>query len=149
MSHSTNLRVVPLDECIGLLAAHQVGRLCINEEGFPVAFPVNYRLIPNSEGGVAIVVRTRPGSTLDRESEHVGFEIDGIDGIDETGWSVVVRGILHHEASSITPAWLRAWDPHPWVGPQDAWLYITPISISGRRLTAEVVEWAFAIRGYL
>ena len=140
---------MPLEECLGLLSTHQVGRLCVVENGYPVAFPVNYRIVPNVDGGAAIVVRTRMGSVLDQDDTPVGFEIDGVDSQTETGWSVVVRGRLHHADASSTPPWLHSWDPRPWIGPSDSWLYFTPIEITGRRLVASVVEWAVAFGGYL
>ena len=138
-----------LEESLGLLSTHQVGRLCVIENNYPLAFPVNYRLVPNVDGGTAIVVRTRPGSVLDQDEVRVGFEVDGIDESTETGWSVVVRGTLHRAETITTPAWLRSWDPRPWIGPRDSWLYVTPIEITGRRLVASVIEWAVSIRGYL
>ncbi len=139
-----------IPECLSLLSRHTVGRLCIVENDFPVAFPVNYRLADNGQGGAAIVIRTRPGGTLDQEEEtRVGFEVDGIDNATNSGWSVVVRGRLHHEDAPITPVWLRSWDPRPWVRGRDTWLYLTPLVITGRQLAPTVVEWAFAFRGYL
>ncbi len=138
-----------LEECLGLLSTQHVGRLCVIENGFPLAFPVNYRLVPNVDGGAAIVVRTRPGSVLDQDEVRVGFELDGIDGSTETGWSVVVRGTLHRAEATTTPAWLRSWDPRPWIGQRDSWLYVTPLEITGRRLVASVIEWAVSFRGYL
>ena len=140
---------MPLEECLGLLSTHHVGRLCVTENGFPVAFPVNYRIVPNVDGGAAIVIRTRAGSVLDQDTVPVGFEIDGVDEQSETGWSVVLRGTLHRADASTTPPWLHSWDPRPWVGPRDSWLYITPVEITGRRLVASVIEWAVSFRGYL
>lgn len=137
-----------LEECLGLLSTHNVGRLCVMENEFPVAFPVNYRIVPNVDGGGAIVIRTRSGSVLDQDAVPVGFEIDGVDDQTETGWSVVLRGTLHR-ANGTTPPWLHSWDPRPWIGPQDSWLYVTPLEITGRRLVASVIEWAVSFRGYL
>lgn len=136
-------------ECLGLLARTDVGRLAVMEEGFPVAFPVNYRLVPDGTSGAVIVMRTRAGSTLDRPETRAGFEIDGIDGATETGWSVVVRGHLHPADGATAPGWVRTWNPRPWVGDRDTWLYLTPTLITGRRLTASTVTWALALRGYL
>lgn len=144
-----SLTDIPLAECIGLLGAHQIGRLCVIDDAYPVAFPVNYRVAPNDDGTVAIVVRTRPGNLLDRDQVRAGFEIDGIDGMTETGWSVVVRGVLHQAETSPSATSATSWDPRPWVGPRDSWLVLTPVTITGRRLESSVVEWAFAVEGYL
>lgn len=140
---------IATEECLGLLSAHEVGRLCVVDGGFPLAFPVNYRVVPGGDGGAALVVRTRHGSVLDQSETRAGFEIDGIDPSTSSGWSVVVRGILHHADASLTPPWLRSWDPRPWVGDRDSWLYLTPVEVTGRRLASAVVEWAFAVHGYL
>ena len=138
-----------MSECLGLLTSTPIGRLCVIADEFPLAFPVNYRLVPDGDGGAALVVRTRPGGVLDQDATRVGFEIDGIDAATNTGWSVLVRGMLHHADASSTPTWLRSWDPRPWIGERDAWLYITPSEITGRRLLESVMEWSFEWRGYL
>ena len=135
-------------ECLGLLSQHDVGRLCVLDDGFPAAFPVNYRLVPDGSGGAFIVIRTRPGGVLDTPETRVGFEVDGIDPSAETGWSVLVRGTLH-AVTAHSPEWLRAWDPRPWASERERWLYIEPVAISGRRLSSSTITWAFAIGGYL
>ena len=137
------------EECLGLLSAHHVGRLCVIDDAYPIALPVNYRVAPDGSGGAAIVVRTRAGSLLDRDAVRVGFEIDGIDHLTETGWSVLVRGLLHHAESAEAVPSMQNWDPRSWAGPLDTWLVLTPDSITGRRLESSVSEWAFAIEGYL
>ena len=146
--------ITPIDmtveECLAFMAYVGIGRLCVVENGFPIAYPVNYRLVANGQGGAAIVIRTRTGGALDLdEDSRVGFEVDGIDSTSNTGWSVIVRGLLHHEDAPITPDWLRSWDPRPWIRGRETWLYLTPVSITGRRLAPNVVEWAFAVHGYL
>ena len=41
-------------------------------------------------------------------------------------------------------------DPQPWPGTEhEAWLVIEPFAISGRRLRAEELEWAFHPGAYL
>lgn len=137
-----------LSECLGLLAQQDIGRLCIVDDGFPAAFPVNYRLVPDGSGGAVIVLRTRPGGVLDAPETKVGFEVDGIDRATETGWSVLVRGTLH-AVTEQSPEWLRAWDPRPWAADRTSWLYVEPVTISGRRLSGSTITWAFAIGGYL
>jgi hypothetical protein len=43
---------------------------------------------------------------------------------------------------------VRDWDPKPWLSDRERWMYLRPISMSGRRLVAGAVEWAFSIHGY-
>jgi hypothetical protein len=149
--HSTEDQLLPLsaDECLALLASHQVGRLSVTDHGCPVAYPVNYQLIPNATGHTAIVIRTRAHGCLDHPNSAAGFEIDGTDSQNATGWSVVVRGTLLHADAYGVPTWVRDWDPRPWLSARDTWMYLRPISMSGRRLVSGAVEWAFSIHGYV
>jgi hypothetical protein len=78
--------------------------------------------------------RDRPASTT------VAFEIDGIDPSHHQGWSVLVRGDLHHVDSA---AVRERFDSEPWLDVErDAWLIIEPFEISGRRLHPDEREWA-------
>ena len=138
-----------IDDCLALLATHEVGRLCVLDQGCPVAYPVNYRLVPSTTGNAAIAIRTRAHGILDRPSFASGFEIDGFDPLTATGWSVVLRGTLSHADAPGVPTWVRAWDPRPWLTHRDLWLYFLPTTITGRRLVAGTVEWAFSIHGYV
>jgi len=83
------------DQCIGLLCAGTVGRVAVIHNGYPVVVPVNYRLVETT-GPPWIAIRTRAGNVLDQRTSPVGFEIDSIDVVDHRGWSVLVRGTLHH-----------------------------------------------------
>jgi uncharacterized protein len=147
------------DECVYALGTHDVGRLCVVENGYPVAFPVNYRLVvepavqdagtPGAPTRFLIVFRTRDGGVLDVPGQPVGFQIDGVDPVSQTGWSVLVRGTLHDGGSDAAPDWLHSWDPHPWTKERESWLYLEVEVISGRQLVQGSAEWAFEIRGYL
>ena len=118
----------------------------VNE--FPIVLPVNYKLVEDS-GPVWVVFRTRPGNVIDRASMPVAFEIDRIDASDHEGWSVLVRGTLHHVDAESGDLRER-FDPQPWLDDDcDAWLIIEPFSIAGRVLRAPQPEWAFHIHGYL
>jgi uncharacterized protein len=136
-------------QCAVLLGSQNVGRLCVVEDGYPVAFPVNYRLVVDSEGSMHVIFRTRTGSTLDAVNSSVGFQIDGIDQFRQTGWSVMCRGELRNIQSEGAPSWLGSWDPHPWVGSRDAWLYLTVRVVTGRELIHPNNDWAANDHGYL
>ena len=181
------------EECVYALGTHDLGRLCRVVDGFPLAFPVNYRMVvepaadPPTASAVhnhdihnhdiqnhdiqnhdiqnhdiqnhenhrlgqpqlVIVFRARHGGVLDHPGEPVGFEIDGIDPVSQTGWSVLARGTLHEGHSQQAPTWLHSWDPHPWTEERDTWLYLAVDVLSGRQLVKGATEWAFEIRGYL
>jgi uncharacterized protein len=136
-------------ECLHLASTQTVGRICVLDDGYPVAFPVNYRLIADGHGNAVLVLRARTGSLIAVPRERVGFEVDGIDSEHNTGWSVVVRGTLHDSDAADAPDWLMNFDPRPWVGDRDTWLFITPTVITGRRLASAIVQWAFTSAAYL
>ena len=137
------------EECRLLLGLAAVGRIGFVVDGLPVVLPVNYRLLTD-EVGVWIVVRTRPGNSIDTAPAQVAFEIDGIDHDHKKGWSVLVRGALHHMDHNEVELFNTRFDPKPW--PKDdrtAWLAIKPQSVTGRRLLAAESEWELSSDGYL
>jgi nitroimidazol reductase NimA-like FMN-containing flavoprotein (pyridoxamine 5'-phosphate oxidase superfamily) len=142
------LEVLSYDECVSLLRAHHVGRIGFDAEGVPAILPVNYRLV-EAVGRVWVALRTRPGNILDRASMHVAFQIDDVNVPEHQGWSVLVRGTLHHLDADIP--WVRErFDAEPWLGAdRTSWLVVDPFEISGRRLHADAPEWAFHVRAYL
>ncbi len=136
------------DECLGFLRANGVGRIAVVHEGRPFVFPVNYRLVQVA-GSPQLVIRTRPGSVIDLADDAVAFEIDGIDPSHQRGWSVLVQGSLHHLAEHETS--LRAqFDWASWiVEDRAALLAVEPECITGRRLVAATLQWAFHQNAYL
>jgi hypothetical protein len=137
------------EECSSFLQATSVGRLAfMGLYGFPVIFPVNYRFVESGDSPW-LALRTRPGNVIDRAPTQVAFEIDGIDMVSRQGWSVLVRGNLHHAPAPAAEG-RRDFDSEPWLAAErDSWLFIEPALISGRRLHPLPVEWAFHPRGYL
>jgi len=73
-----------------LLAGPSFGRIAITVGALPTILPISYRLV-----GDRIVFRTSPGHQARRGHREavVAFEIDSIDPISHTGWSVVVTGV--------------------------------------------------------
>ena len=137
--------LIPLTDadCLTLLESTDFGRLCVMQEGYPMAFPVNFRLV--EFGGEAVLaIRTRPGSSLDHIGEHVSFEIDGVGPGRDSGWSVIVRGRLE----PISPG--ADVDSYPMITSQrDAWRVIVPAKITGRGVRADPMRWSFNPAGYL
>ncbi|MCU1456468.1 MAG: hypothetical protein JWL73_560 [Actinomycetia bacterium] len=136
-------------ECRALLAQTTVGRIGFVADGLPVILPVNYR-VGDIGGGLWIVLRVRADHAIDNAPDFVAFEIDGIDADRREGWSVLVRGALHHlDEQQIEQLALVA-DPAPW--PQDertSWIAVKSRTISGRRITGPGLEWAFSTDAYL
>jgi nitroimidazol reductase NimA-like FMN-containing flavoprotein (pyridoxamine 5'-phosphate oxidase superfamily) len=122
------------DECLALLATHQVGRLGVNSAHYPLLFVVNYGLDQD-----VIVIRTNPGTKLTSANHaNVSFEVDDIDQHTRSGWSVLVRGL----AEEVTPAHrteliarTRATTVEPWApGELGHWLRLIPHHVTGRRI---------------
>jgi nitroimidazol reductase NimA-like FMN-containing flavoprotein (pyridoxamine 5'-phosphate oxidase superfamily) len=124
------------DECRQLLATNDVGRLAVVIGGYPEVFPVNYGVVRDR-----VVIRTDPGAKLARaQFERVCFEVDALDHTNQTGWSVLVKGVIHdvddaiHLDREITSAAARITS---WAGTDKTRiLVITPVSITGRRIVA-------------
>jgi nitroimidazol reductase NimA-like FMN-containing flavoprotein (pyridoxamine 5'-phosphate oxidase superfamily) len=143
-----SLAELSYDECLDLLRTYVVGRIGLVVNDFPVIFPVNYRLAETS-GPDWLAVRTRPGGVLDHPSLKVAFEVDGIDVSEQRGWSVLVRGTLHH-VDPDAASFRERFDPKPWITEErDAWLVIDPFSITGRRLESAASEFAYNPAAYL
>ena len=143
-----SLEHLPHEECLRLLRENTLGRIAVVVDDFPIVLPVNYRLLETS-GLTWVVFRTRPGNVIDQAPMNAGFEIDGIDPIHHRGWSVLVRGTLHHVDADAAD-FRERFDPEPWLlAERDAWLAIQPFAISGRRLYSTTPEWAFHARAYL
>lgn len=144
----TWLEELTYGECLGLLRQGQVGRVAVVVDQFPVVLPVNYRLAETG-GPTWIAIRTRPGNVLERASMPAALETDSVDPVHRQGWSVLVRGTLHHVDPDAADFRAR-FDPEPWMtAERDAWLVIAPFSITGRRLHAAEREWPFHPTAYL
>jgi nitroimidazol reductase NimA-like FMN-containing flavoprotein (pyridoxamine 5'-phosphate oxidase superfamily) len=142
------LEDLQLDTCLGLLRSQKVGRIAIIDNDFPVVLPINFKLVETT-GPCWVAIRTRPGNVIDRAPMPVALEIDGFDATEQEGWSVLVRGTLHHVRPD-TGHFAERFDPQPWIETaRDAWLIIEPFSITGRRLRAPHAHWSFPRQGYL
>ncbi len=121
-----------MNECLKLLEAHYVGRIAVVVDGQPLIFPVNYAM-----SGTHVVFRSDPGTKLSGAVEHpVAFEIDGVDGMYHSGWSVLVVGTAHEEHNEANLRELARLPFSTWVsGPKSHWMRITGGAITGRRIT--------------
>ena len=144
-----SLQVLTAEECYLLLATQQVGRLGVNAEHYPLIFPVNYAM----DRGV-IVIRTHPGTKLAAAVHaNVTFEVDQIDQLTRTGWSVLVRGLAEevteeHRAELVEAT--RSAGVQPWApGEHGHWLRIIPHAVTGRRIVPGELPPAFEAASYL
>jgi nitroimidazol reductase NimA-like FMN-containing flavoprotein (pyridoxamine 5'-phosphate oxidase superfamily) len=129
------LRPITETECWQLLDTTTVGRLAFMADDGTVILPVNF-LVHEER----IYVRTEPGSTiasLADGNEDVAFEIDYHDDLNQSGWSVLVKGsgaiaeTLEGERALASTGRLGPWAP----GNRSLIIEVTPRSLSGRRVS--------------
>lgn len=133
---------LPEWESIELLQRETVGRLCVIDHGYPLAFPINYRMVRDDDR-TRFVFRTNPNSAMARYEGPASLEVDRIDSLQPTAWSVIVRGTLRRALGA-----QELPNTYPLVATgRFQWVELDVIAISGRRFTAQpstdafVVEW--------
>jgi hypothetical protein len=94
MTHTTGL---PREDCLHLLGGKKLGRVVFTESAMPAVQPVSYILL-----GDEVVFRVADGGPLSTATRHavVGFQVDDIDPITHTGWSVLGVGQAHEIADA-------------------------------------------------
>jgi nitroimidazol reductase NimA-like FMN-containing flavoprotein (pyridoxamine 5'-phosphate oxidase superfamily) len=124
-------RELTTEECRERLAAGTTGRIGWSSGGVQQILPVSYAVHAGR-----VVFRTSPYGVLHHLSHptNVAFEIDQVDAVAGTGWSVVVQGraegvVLPQELVAL---WARP-DIEPWApGTRNLFIAITTHTISGR-----------------
>ncbi|CAL9283218.1 MULTISPECIES: pyridoxamine 5'-phosphate oxidase family protein [Streptomyces] len=120
-------------ECLRRLAKVPVGRIVYTRQALPAVLPVNFGL----DGEGAVVLRTSAASELVRaiDGAVVAFEVDDVDAVRYSGWSVIVTGTAvvvtdpaEHERLARTVA--ASWVPSP----QGVFVRIEPELVTGREL---------------
>ncbi len=130
----TGLEVIDRAGCVKLLEATPLGRIGFLSDGEQVILPVNYLWFEDS-----VVIRTLEGQKLDAAifAQKVAFQIDGWEGHDRSGWSVLVKGTAHKvdewaEIEILEREGLVPWAKSQW---RPNWVRIDPVEITGRRLS--------------
>lgn len=126
------LEVLTRDECLRLLGRATLGRLAITSGALPMVLPVNFRLV-----GERIVFRTGAGTKLDAAANGnvVAFEVDDMDPLWHTGWSVVVTGVASEitdpaDRAELADVGIPRWAPTD----ADRIVAVSTAVISGRRM---------------
>jgi uncharacterized protein len=117
-------------ECWELLRTKTVGRVGWQGNDGLTIVPVNYVVADK-----AVILRTAPYTELGREGtvQEVAFEVDDVDPLTRSGWSVLVRGRRRLDPE----AYGESARPEVWVaGSRWLVLRIEARTISGRRLTS-------------
>ncbi len=79
-------------QCLRLLGQGRVGRVVATARALPLVRPVVY--IFDGDGAGDIVIATDDGELSDAAADNVvAFEIDDVEGVGGTDWSVVVIGL--------------------------------------------------------
>lgn len=117
-------------ECLELLATCKVGRVAWCGATGPTVIPVNYVL---HDG--AVWIRSTPYSMLARETAggRMAFEVDGVDELARSGWSVLVRGRAERRPPAELPPDLPELETWP-EGPRPFVLSIDLRELTGKRL---------------
>jgi nitroimidazol reductase NimA-like FMN-containing flavoprotein (pyridoxamine 5'-phosphate oxidase superfamily) len=137
LSESAPSEVLGREECLRLLASETLGRLAISlRSEVPMIRPVNYVFDERSQ---SIVFRTDFGSKFQGilVSAKAAFEVDSVDRVRRTGWSVIVTGSVekvsnHLELERFETLELRPWEP----GEKRHWVRIRVWTITGRRIAS-------------
>lgn len=121
------------DECLSLLATTSLGRVAFLVDGRPEVLPVNYAV-----DGANVVFRTGQDTVLNKVAmQVVAFEVDQIDEMTHTGWSVVAQGVAQDVTNAIdtTSERLRGLSLVTWApGERHRWLRVNADRVTGRRL---------------
>lgn len=127
------LEYLDRSECLALLRQQTFGRVGLTIGALPTILPVTYRLV-----GERVVFRTGSGSKLAAATSGtvVAFEVDAMDPLAHTGWSVVVTGIAQvvydsAELAELEKLGIPRWAPTS----NDRTVALETDLISGRRLT--------------
>jgi nitroimidazol reductase NimA-like FMN-containing flavoprotein (pyridoxamine 5'-phosphate oxidase superfamily) len=127
------LEVLDRSECLMLLGRSYFGRVGVTDRALPTVLPVNYRLV-----GDRVVFRTGEGSKLDAATRGavVAFEVDAVDPVTHTGWSVVVTGVAREVTDPADLAALQGTGLPRWATCGDGRVVaIDTAVVSGRRIT--------------
>ena len=148
--YGPRLSVLSEEECYRLLRSQTVGRLGVIADGYPLIFPVNYVMNRSS-----VLIRSRPGTKLTAaDRQNVTFQVDKINSVEESGWSVLLRG--QGEVVSAGPRDAIRMSAErsglkPWVPGDDFQLVrVIPNGISGRRISPSAVnDWWWDTGAYM
>lgn len=105
-------RTLDEESCWRLLQSQEVGRLAMDTPGGLVVLPVNYAVLNGR-----VVFRTSEGGLLGTAAGYgrrVAFEVDSVDRMARSGWSVLLRGELRQadertsaSADPVVDTWLH------------------------------------------
>ncbi len=132
LDQATDIETVAEAECWHLLSMTTVGRLAVSIRNRPDIFPVNYVVDDKT-----LVINTAPGTKLAAAvlGRAVAFEVDGLDPITQTGWSVVLKGRAYEASTLDELLKAEALNIDTWAhSDKTRYLRLAPDSVTGRRI---------------
>jgi nitroimidazol reductase NimA-like FMN-containing flavoprotein (pyridoxamine 5'-phosphate oxidase superfamily) len=130
------LEILDTQECQRLLASATFGRIGVTQAALPVILPINYRYLDGR-----IIFRTAAGAKLEAATSGsvVAFEVDDIDPLTHSGWSVMVTGVAApviepEELARLEAIAVPRWAPSG----EDRYIELPLQMVSGRRLDPRV-----------
>jgi len=127
-----SLRDLTTQDCWSLLRATPVGRVVFTDHALPAALPVNYVV-----SGTSIIFRTSPTSRLAQATDDqvVGFEVDHVDPVTWSGWSVLAVGVARPMVAGGETLRATELGLATWAGDgRDLFVKISPAHLTGRVL---------------
>lgn len=128
----SGLELLDREDCLELLGRRTFGRVGVSVGALPAILPVNYRLVDE-----LVVFRTGEGTKLDAATNQaiVAFEVDEIDALSHTGWSVMITGKAHRVTDPELLARFEAHGVPHWAHTDVAATVAIPATIvTGRRI---------------
>ena len=127
------LEILGTSTCLELVTKEYVGRLALAPGSRPTIRPVNFVL-----DGRDPVFQTAPGTILSQAEQGAmaAFEVDGVDELYRTGWSVVVEGTLESVTADRERQRLSRLPLRPWANriARPHWVRLRSETINGRRI---------------
>jgi nitroimidazol reductase NimA-like FMN-containing flavoprotein (pyridoxamine 5'-phosphate oxidase superfamily) len=131
-SDGSALQRLSRDECLTLMASVPVGRIVYTRRALPAVELVNFAFDHGD-----IVIRTDRSGKLAAATRGavVAVEVDQVDPVGETGWSVTAIGPSTEvtdpgELARLRTIGLKSWAP----GERDHFIRISPVMLNGRHL---------------
>lgn len=131
-SDVNTLEAVDFDDAVELLGTEKVGRLVYTRRALPAVTPLNYVL---RDGAIWIWTASTSSIAQAVRGAVVAFEVDQLDKVARTGWSVVVVGVAQLVANQEDLEVARAFGPEPWAPGRMEHLLRIPLSVvTARRI---------------
>ncbi|MEU3844372.1 pyridoxamine 5'-phosphate oxidase family protein [Streptomyces sp. NPDC028635] len=135
MYRNDGFRELDRQECLRLMAKVPVGRIVHTRGALPAVLPVTFCLEPDG----TVVVRTPAASELVRavDGTVVAFEVDEIDVVRQSGWSVVVTGTASVVTDPAEYERLVRTGPRSWASSRhEVYIRVSSELVTGRELVA-------------